>query len=283
MGPPSAYNLKTRIRNRIAVAMAPILTRGSGPRLLSAFENNLAFLQGKGSGDGWDMRAEIAVAVPHVKGRDPIVFDVGANMGEWSAGLFKALRGRECRFFLFEPSSACVTRLHALGLPRAIFVQAAVSDRDGEADFYFYRSAHTLSSLYWRRDSLVNEIHGTSPVEATRVTVVTIDGIMRQYGIPYVDFMKIDTEGNDLAVLRGASEALRGGRINAFSFEFGASNVNSRTFFRDFWDLLHPLGFDIKRICPGGTLLPINEYDERLEYFRRATNYVAFREGRRGS
>jgi hypothetical protein len=34
--------------------------------------------------------------------------------------------------------------------------------------------------------------------------------------------------------------------IRAVAFEFGSANIYARTFFRDFWDLLAPLGFPIR-------------------------------------
>jgi hypothetical protein len=51
--------------------------------------------------------------------------------------------------------------------------------------------------------------------------------------------------------------------------------VNSRTFFRDFWELLIPLGFEIRRICPGGRTIGVKSYYEDLEMFRGVTNYIA--------
>ena len=90
--------------------------------------------------------------------------------------------------------------------------------------------------------------------------------------------MKLDVEGNELAVLRGSQESLKTKRIKALTFEFGSGNINSRTFFHDFWDVLKGYGYTIKRICPGGILLEIAEYYEDLEHFRGVTNYLAIAE-----
>jgi hypothetical protein len=76
--------------------------------------------------------------------------------------------------------------------------------------------------------------------------------------------------------------SLRAGTIRALSFEFGLNNIESRTFFRDFWDLLVPFGFSIFRIAPGGNLIQIHEYREELEYFKIVSNYVAVIQRPRG-
>jgi hypothetical protein len=85
----------------------------------------------------------------------------------------------------------------------------------------------------------------------------------------------MDLEGHELFALRGTLTALSQRRIRALSFEFCLGNVNSRTFFRDFWELLTPLGFELRRICARGMTIPILEYYEDLEFFRGATNYIA--------
>jgi hypothetical protein len=105
--------------------------------------------------------------------------------------------------------------------------------------------------------------------------VVSIDSFMEAHAIEFVDFMKMDIEGHELFALQGAARALARGAIRALSFEFGAGNINSRTFFRDYWDLLTKHGYEIYRVLPGGRTLRIVRYDEDLEYFRSVSNYVA--------
>ena len=73
----------------------------------------------------------------------------------------------------------------------------------------------------------------------------------------------------------GAAGLLGSHAVKVVMFEFGSANVNSRTFFRDFWDLLTGFGYRIERIIPGGGTLAVRRYAEDLEYFRGATNYVA--------
>ena len=85
----------------------------------------------------------------------------------------------------------------------------------------------------------------------------------------------MDVEGHELFVLRGARQSLASRKIGALSFEFGCGNINSRTFFRDFWELLTGAGFSIWRITPSGKYLPVGDYYEDLEYFRGLANYVA--------
>lgn len=61
-------------------------------------------------------------------------------------------------------------------------------------------------------------------------------------------------------------------KIDFIQFEFGGCNIDSRTFFQDFWYLLHDK-YNIFRIIPTG-LYPIKEYSEMREIFL-CTNYLA--------
>ncbi len=234
-------------------------------RFLDAYVN---FLMGKGAGTGWDLRHEIQTARSRVYTDTPVVFDVGANVGEWSKGFLEEVP--LAHLYLFEPSPGCQRQIEALNLNYAALVPAAVGDRPGKAYLRFSSALDGSASLYPRSDSYFRDRN----YETVEVNVVTIDSVMAARRLDFVDFLKMDIEGHELRALEGARKALEGKRIGALSFEFGSGNINSRTFFRDLWDLLTKHGFRISRITPGGRLVALEAYYEDCEYFRGATNYV---------
>ncbi len=112
-------------------------------------------------------------------------------------------------------------------------------------------------------------------VSATeRIEVRALDDFCREQGVERIDFLKLDVEGHELAVLRGARRMLGAGTVSLIQFEFGPANIYSRTFFYDFWTLLSG-AYDIYRIVPKG-LAPIAYYGEQREIFL-TTNYLAVR------
>jgi FkbM family methyltransferase len=234
-------------------------------------EAYLAILQGKGAGGGWDIVSEAQVASRYLPTGDACVFDVGANRGHWTEEIREKRRGLRTLFFQFEPSQQCQEVLRRNADPDTVIVGEAVGDQIGTASFFVPEAGSTISSVHRQRDSYFQD----SPFVEEKVSMTTIDYIVEKHQIACVDFMKMDVEGNELAVLRGAKASLRNRKIKALAFEFGSPQINSRGYFHDFWDLLTPLGFQFLRICPGGLTLPISEYYEDLEYFRGATNYVA--------
>ncbi len=239
--------------------------------IIRYLEAYLAFVQGKGSGAGWDLQGEVSVALSYIRRPDAVIFDVGANRGLWSALLLEALGAQQCSIFQIEPLNYCQVILSSQNLPRTTLIRAAVGETPGFATLYSPDAWSPVASLHPRRESYLQGYKFSEE----KVRVTTIDEIIDQYKLDMVDFMKLDIEGHELAALHGAQESLKYRRIKALTFEFGSGNINSRTYFRDFWDMLHPYGFEIKRICPGNLLIPVERYYEDLEYFRGATNYLA--------
>ena len=87
--------------------------------------------------------------------------------------------------------------------------------------------------------------------------------------------MKLDVEGHELDVLRGAVRMLESQKIKMISFEFGSCNLDSRTYFQDFFYFFKEIGMStLFRITPSGYLSPIKEYQEIYEQFR-TTNFIA--------
>ena len=86
-----------------------------------------------------------------------------------------------------------------------------------------------------------------------------------------LDYVKIDVEGHELDVLEGFGDLIKNVRL--IQFEFGGCNIDTRTFFQDFWYYFTEKDFLIFRVTPRGPLL-IKNYTEKDEFFL-TTNYIA--------
>lgn len=139
--------------------------------------------------------------------RPAVFFDVGANYGTHSL-LFLA---NNVRAISFEPNPKCqdeFATLCKMNGVQAYRVMTAVGDRSGEVEFWVPERDTWLGSVVMStQEALVAE----HEVERLRVKMTTIDEFVSSSGI-VPDLMKIDTEGNELNVLRGATETIRGAR-----------------------------------------------------------------------
>jgi FkbM family methyltransferase len=206
----------------------------------------------------------------------PVVFDVGANIGDYSLLVKHHLPA--AKVYAFEPANATYQTLvkHlAAGGNKADIKPCNIgfSDAEKTVELYSYaiegQEVSLLSSIDLRQPTQVIDVR-TSARE--QIQVRTIDRFCEDEGIERIDFLKLDVEGHELAVLRGARRMLADRLIGLIQFEFGPANIYSRTYFYDFWSLLWE-AYDIYRIVPGGTV-PIRYYGEHLEIFL-TTNYLA--------
>ena len=112
--------------------------------------------------------------------------------------------------------------------------------------------------------------------EAIEVPVTTVDLFLKKRGIERVDLMKVDVEGLELSVLKGAKDAFAADRIQMVQFEFSELDVYARTFFHDFKELLR--NFEFYRILDNGTLLPLVDHPVPLLELYYYQNLVAIRQ-----
>ncbi|HEY5220743.1 MAG TPA: FkbM family methyltransferase [Candidatus Paceibacterota bacterium] len=230
-----------------------------------------AYFAGKGSGSN-SVKEEVAASFRYMTGDKLILFDLGANKGDWTLEALRVGGVRVKKIYQFEPSAHNIQILKKEfgGDDRVELLPYAASDKSGAAELFSDVPGSGIASLYKRRlDHFNIEFKAGAPIE-----MKTVDDVIEKNVIEKVDFMKMDIEGHELSALHGASSALKNGTIRALSFEFGGANIDSRTYFQDFWYLLVPLGYRLFRILPAGSVLPVKNYTEMLENFR-TTNYIA--------
>ena len=148
-------------------------------------------------------------------------------------------------------------------------MRSACGSEVGTAEIHSVPGLPGLSSLHDRDLSAVDLVMN----EVEEVPVTTREVYCSQQGLTEVDFLKVDAEGHDLAVLQGAGALITEGRVAAVQFEFGGTNIDARTFLRDFVRLLSP-HYRLYRLLLDG--LEELHYSEREEIFV-ATNYLALR------
>jgi hypothetical protein len=105
--------------------------------------------------------------------------------------------------------------------------------------------------------------------------VIVGDSFCEEHGIERIDFLKIDTEGLDLRVLRGFDRMLGSGAVEVVQFEYGLANIVSRALLVDFHAFLGGHGFAVGKIWP--TDVEFRAYDPRSDEDFRGPNYLAVR------
>jgi FkbM family methyltransferase len=201
---------------------------------------------------------------------DMTVFDVGANVGQFAENVVQGL-GPATRIWSFEPTRSAYSVL-TKNIERhknITAINAAVGSEIGKVEMFSPVPNSKLASIYSRPLTWENR------EKPEVVECITIDDFAAKQNVQQIHFLKIDVEGHELAVLKGAGQMIKNGKIDVIQFEFSAAHIDARVFFRDIYLLLNP-NFELFRILQNG-LSPILTYKPELEQFKRATNYLAIR------
>lgn len=202
------------------------------------------------------------------------VFDVGANVGGFLKALTTVFKETPCRIWSFEPAAGTFTMLSAMaqeaGLGNVSLHNIGLGKEDGSLTLYSDRVGSAVASLYQRR---MEHFGGLPLAGQEQVTLRSIDSFCAEQGVGRIHYLKMDVEGHEIDCLHGAGAMLDAGAIDFIQFEFGGANIDSRTFFQDFWYLLE--NYKISRIMKNG-LFQIDKYTEFEEVFM-VQNYLAER------
>lgn len=181
------------------------------------------------------------------------IFDVGANVGQWTKSLLDLADhvglpdgGLELHLFEPAPESADVLQSRLEKLPsnvRAEVNRVAVAAQHGRRQLHMAGPTGGTNSLF--RSS-------TELVQSAEVSCITLDEYCREHGIGHVDFTKVDAEGADYRVLEGGFECLREGVFSLMQFEYNHRWIYSRHYLRDAFALAEAVGNQIGKVTPRG-------------------------------
>ena len=219
------------------------------------------------------MKSEVNILFNRNDENKMTIFDVGANIGKYTEEIFLCFKqNSEIEVHCFEPSAITHEKLSEnLRGFNVVINKLGLSDYEGEASLHFDKEVSGLASLYKRNI----EYLGIAFNKEEKIKLTTIDEYCKKMNIVKIDMLKMDVEGNEYKVLLGASKMLNEKKIKAIQFEFGGCNIDSRTFFRDYWDILHDK-YDFYKIL-SKKLFKISGYHEILEHFVNSNYYCVLK------
>jgi FkbM family methyltransferase len=200
----------------------------------------------------------------------PILFDVGANVGNYSLMLIEEFP--QSKIYAFEPNINTFQQLVANIGNSVRCVNAGLGSEEKAEKIYTYSNnlASTHASIY---KEVFSVFHGTNDIIESEFQMMALDDFCEKENIDTIDFLKIDTEGNELNVFKGGKSMISNGRVKIIQFEFGEGDVFSRVFLKDFYNIL--TDYNIYRI-DSERLIPLFKYNVANEIFHYQ-NLIAVR------
>jgi FkbM family methyltransferase len=166
------------------------------------------------------------------------IFDVGANVGDWSNDCAKIFRNASIHSFEPVPRTYDVLAANTAGQTRISCHPFGLSDSEGTAEFTYYGPENSFLS------TMVAPIHDHLKSSRVSIRLRRGDDVIRELAVPRIDLLKIDVEGMEYEVLEGLGETLSGGRIGFIQFE----KQPGRRLLKDYYLLLGRHDYKIGKI-----------------------------------
>jgi FkbM family methyltransferase len=219
------------------------------------------YLLGKRLTDRQELATLQSLIVPGM-----VIADIGANVGFYTLEM-SACVGPTGRVLAFEPDPFSFQLLKGrLSRAAAVNVEAyqlALGDETGHALLY--------CSAYNRADNRLSPSHTEPHVETCEAHVRTLDDVLRETRHVGIDALKIDVQGNEANVLRGARKTLDAG-VSWMWLEFSPEHLRgSGEDPVSFLENLSALGMKMLQVTEDAGLQPLTD---TREYTRKiGTNY----------
>jgi len=180
------------------------------------------------------IKADIEQLLPNIEVRT--LFDVGANVGQTVMAMRPLFP--EAKLYAFEPVRASYEQL----------LDTAGNFDDTECFNLALSDANSAATMLARGTSQNNRIVEQSGSQTEEVSLISGDIFCEEHGIDHIDYLKIDTEGHEMQVLRGLQSMLSDYRVDLIELEAGMNWGNKKhTPFEHLKGYLEPMGYYLFR------------------------------------
>ena len=259
--------------------IASVLAKVIGSNNLVRYGNFLSRAGRLDFPNGLKNNGELLVQRVALSGRGEIpiiIVDCGANIGEWTDKLCKQAATKNnfgnIEIYSFEPSKFTYKKL--LMTVKNIDVRenikispinAALSSNCGEGQLSIVHPGAGTNSLVHTRTVDNNSMEN--------VELLTLDDFVHKNDLSHISLLKIDAEGHDPDVIKGAKYLISNKKIGIIQFEYNWRWIFSNQFLKNVFMDLSQHGYHIGKVTPKGIQF-YPEYHIDLETFVEG-NYIA--------
>lgn len=143
----------------------------------------------------------------------------------------------------------------------------AIGNKNGNIKIFDYDGKQTEHATLHK--SVLDQTK--SKISSRNIKIITLKKVINDHNLKHINFLKIDTEGNEHSILYEFKDHFE--MISVIQFEFNSMNIFSKVQFKNFIDLLSPQ-FKIFRMYQNG-LLEITEYNPIYQEIYEFQNYLA--------
>jgi FkbM family methyltransferase len=198
-----------------------------------------------------------------------VVFDVGANVGDWARMARRAMPAAAIHCFEVMPTTAAELRSRNGGDPGIRINEFGLSNAAGTVTLRSFEGLSPLTSLVALDHKL--------PFVEVEGRVVTGDAYCAEQSVAHIDLLKIDVEAAEWMVMQGLQGLLARRAVDVIQFEYGRGSIFSHFLLRDYHLLLQAHGYRVGKLYADH--VEFRDYDPAHEDFL-GPNFVAVRADR---
>lgn len=203
----------------------------------------------------------------------PTIFDIGANIGEWASFAISQLDASSLH--IFEPNTSLREELakkvrdsldEANSKTKAHINMLGIGD-EGKASLYVNDISNEQASTVLRSGKSIYDDY-----EKIEIDLINGSDYCKSKNIDTIDFLKVDTEGSELAAVKTFDNYIKEGKVKFIQFEYGIASLYGNSTLIRFFETLGK-DYTIHRILPEGITNSL-KYSEEIETFHWS-NYLA--------
>lgn len=194
-----------------------------------------------------------------------IIFDVGANVGEYALLVSKYCP--TATIYSFEPVQGTYDILREA-------TENHKQIKTFKNGFYKEKSTQIINLYDSNAHSSLFDVTGEDATAERRETIdlVAGDDFVLEHGIENIDFLKLDVEGTEMNAMIGLKKSLEQKRIRMVQFEYGTINIVTRKLLIDFYAFFKQHGYIVGKLYP--KRVAFREYNFKHEDFV-GPNFIA--------
>jgi FkbM family methyltransferase len=197
-----------------------------------------------------------------------VIFDVGANIGDWTLMAKSNFPAAEIHSFELSEAtfSTLKNRVKGEGITLNNF---GLSQNEGEIVYKDYGADSGVNTILESADFHDHRIEFSKK----KGIISTGDRYCSERNIEQIDFLKIDVEGAEHLVLEGFKQLLSKKKVKVIQFEYGYTNADAHFLMKDFYELFSNFGYSLGPLKPSGVLF--GDFKYPLNDFNSGPNFVA--------
>ena len=169
--------------------------------------------------------------------KSPVIFDVGANVGQFLIGVKNILPNAAVHSFEPDPKTFEYLTKNSARLKNVTINNLALSEKDGFLEFYQSKVSSEWSSLVKPYTGDFNLI---------KVDSKKLDDYIASKSVVIIDLLKIDVEGAEMLVLKGGEKTLKISKFILVEASIDRSEDNMKS--SDILKFLFDKGFEIDSV-----------------------------------